>query len=234
MADKLGYTFLADDSSWNYGRLSDYFEPSVLSCVPPTDWSDYRKAYPIYQGKSWRYDKKGRPRKRLRYSRAFLSNLDDLTRETYFEGDKNAESELVTLRENDEGHRLKKDRWILEEGGSLPRVFEGVFRDHSAAVQGAWRLNREMQEVVEELKGRTSLDESKRLEGSNSGRGPVIGYSSFSSILHFTSYILKFRTNQITHSTRRQIDRIRPRFARNGYHESIRKLDSLHRSGSRR
>jgi hypothetical protein len=175
MAEKLGYTFLPDDSAWNYGRLSSYFAPLPLSCIPPVDWSDHRKAYPIHQGQSWRSDKKGRPRRRLRYSRAFLSNLDDWTREAYFPKDEVRDVELDQLRQTDERHKVARDRWILEEGGTLPRVFEEVFLDHSQAVKATWRLNEDMQEVVDELKERIGLDEPRRVEDSDSGRGPVIG-----------------------------------------------------------
>lgn len=38
IADHFKYALLIDDSAWNYGRLSDYFEPPRLSCRPPKDW----------------------------------------------------------------------------------------------------------------------------------------------------------------------------------------------------
>lgn len=186
MADKLGYQFLPDDSQWNYGRLSSYFAQVPLSCIPPVDWDDHRKAYPIFQGKSWQFDKKGRPRKRLRYSRAFLSNLDDWTRTTYFDEDETKQVELEALRIEDEGHRRDKDRWILEEGGTLPSVFEDVFNDHARAVKKTWVLNDELQKEVNDLGKRAGLRDEKRLEGESEGRGPVIGcvssYCRFSPI----------------------------------------------------
>ncbi|BGO95935.1 hypothetical protein JCM10020v2_007672 [Rhodotorula toruloides] len=45
-AKKLNYTFLEDDRNWNYGRLSNYFLPRTLSCVPPSDWSNPALAIP--------------------------------------------------------------------------------------------------------------------------------------------------------------------------------------------
>ncbi|KAG0147225.1 hypothetical protein CROQUDRAFT_76810 [Cronartium quercuum f. sp. fusiforme G11] len=39
-ASKLNYTILIDDSQWNYGRLTDYFDPVPLSCQPPHDWKE--------------------------------------------------------------------------------------------------------------------------------------------------------------------------------------------------
>ncbi|GAA5944801.1 uncharacterized protein JCM15063_001670 [Sporobolomyces koalae] len=169
MADHLGYTFLPDDSAWNYGRLATYFEPLELSCRPPPDWNDHRKAYPIKQGKSWQFDSKGRPRRRLRYSRAFLANLDDWTRETYFANSDHVQTELATLSESDARHRRNRDRDILAEGDTLPRVFERVFADHADAVRDTWRLNHDMQREV------TDLARTLGLDSSDVTRGPVIG-----------------------------------------------------------
>lgn len=38
VAQKLGYTLLADDSEFNYGSLTDYFLPRPVFCRPPEDW----------------------------------------------------------------------------------------------------------------------------------------------------------------------------------------------------
>ncbi|GAA5963153.1 hypothetical protein JCM3765_003626 [Sporobolomyces pararoseus] len=178
LAQKLGYVFLPDDSNWNYGRLSDYFKIETIDCIPPNDWNDYRKAYPIKQGKNWKIDSKGRDRKRLRYSRAFLGNLDDWTREEYFNSNE-VKVELQQLREMNRLHLKEKDRWILEPSQSLPKVFETVFNDLSNVTQKVWNLNEELQEQVEELKELVGLNKPKWLKGetttSGSGRGPIIG-----------------------------------------------------------
>lgn len=176
MADKLGYTFLADDRAWNYGRLSNYFKPLDISCVPPVDWDDHRKAYPIHQGQRWRFDKKGKARTRLRYSRQLLSNLDDWTRDEYFpDDDKAIQAELTSLKRSDERHRDDHDRWILEPGQTLPRVFETVFRDHAQAVDDTWRIEDDLQTQVDELSVLAGVREPRWLEGRRDGRGPVIG-----------------------------------------------------------
>ncbi|BGP20477.1 hypothetical protein JCM10213v2_008638 [Rhodosporidiobolus nylandii] len=171
-AKRLGYTLLEDDRNWNYGRLTNYFLPRPLTCVPPSDWSDPRKAYPFHQGSHWR----NRPR--LRYSRVILSNLDDWTREVYL-ASAAARAGLRALRESDEGHRERGDRWILEEGGTLPGVFGEVFEEQAEVVRGAWRLTGEMEGQVEEVRRRVGLDRERRVAGDGEGegegkRGPVI------------------------------------------------------------
>ncbi|GAA5865953.1 hypothetical protein JCM1840_003356 [Sporobolomyces johnsonii] len=177
MAEKLGYTFLEDDRNWNYGRLTNYFRPRTLSCVPPRDWSDPRKAFAIHSSASWATDKRGRPRSRLRYSRQVLSNLDDWTRETYLSSAA-ARAELAELQGRDRAHARDRDRWILEEGGSLPGVFEEVFGDQAEVVERFWRLTGEMRRTVEDVRARARVEGERWLEGEEDGdakRGPVIG-----------------------------------------------------------
>ncbi|GAA5964568.1 hypothetical protein JCM21900_001901 [Sporobolomyces salmonicolor] len=177
MAEKLGYTFLEDDRNWNYGRLTNYFRPRTLSCVPPRDWSDHRKAFAIHSSASWATDKRGRPRSRLRYSRQVLSNLDDWTRETYLSSPA-AREELAELQRRDRAHARDRDRWILEEGGSLPGVFEEVFQDQAEVVERLWRLTGGIERMVEEVRARAGIDGERWLEGEEDGaakRGPVIG-----------------------------------------------------------
>ncbi|KAH9825111.1 hypothetical protein DFH28DRAFT_1216022 [Melampsora americana] len=40
VASLLNYTMLLDDSKWNYGKLSDYFDITPLECRPPTNWRE--------------------------------------------------------------------------------------------------------------------------------------------------------------------------------------------------
>ncbi|GAA5988488.1 hypothetical protein JCM11641_007168 [Rhodosporidiobolus odoratus] len=168
-AKRMGYTLVEDDNNWNYGHLSNYFEPRKLDCVPPTDWADHRKAYPFRKGSNWR------GRSRLRYSRAILSNLDDWTREEYLAA-LHSKQLLGELRKKDRKHAEKQDRWILEEGGTLPRVFEPVFDDQAKIVRNMWQLTADMVSHVDEVKRRTGLDKVKRLAGEDGEkkRGPLI------------------------------------------------------------
>ncbi|GAA6062265.1 hypothetical protein JCM10212_000925 [Sporobolomyces blumeae] len=176
VATRLGYTFLADDSTWNYGRLSSYFAPTRISCLPPNDWADHRKAYPLHQGDSWKVDKKGRPRSRIRFSRSLLSNLDDWTREDYFrlddEMDKDVAKGLEELKRDDANHRELKDRWMLEQGKTLPGVFEAAFIDQAEAVRETWNLNEGMEREAAALEKEI---ERVRREHADESEGPVIG-----------------------------------------------------------
>ncbi|EGG00334.1 uncharacterized protein MELLADRAFT_111899 [Melampsora larici-populina 98AG31] len=40
VATWLNYTMLVDDTRWNYGRLSDYFDIPPLKCRPPSNWRE--------------------------------------------------------------------------------------------------------------------------------------------------------------------------------------------------
>lgn len=211
-AKRLGYTLVEDDRNWfvpllsfcvarlffpkpphpsthrrNYGRLTDYFLPRPLSCVPPTDWADPKKSYPFHQGSHWR----NRPR--LRYSRVILSNLDDWTREEYLSS-ATSKRELAALQKSDVEHAEREDRAILEEGGTLPHVFEEVFQDQADAFKGLWRLKADMKKQIAEIKKRTGLDrerwtsEDDKGEGHETRRGPVIACVSF--LYHLSSLAL--------------------------------------------
>ncbi|GAA6009432.1 uncharacterized protein JCM10292_004290 [Rhodotorula paludigena] len=155
-AKKLGYTFLEDDRNWNYGRLRNYFQPRKLTCAPPSNWWDPRLAEPLSPSSA-----RTRPA-RLVYSRLHLSNLDDWTRETYLSS-RAAVDALEALRRADEEHAVEADRWILEEGGTLPAVLEEVFQDQSRAVNRLWRLNRELKAHVDEVKRGSGLEREKWL-----------------------------------------------------------------------
>ncbi|GAA6025320.1 hypothetical protein JCM10207_006244 [Rhodosporidiobolus poonsookiae] len=170
-AKRLGYTLVEDDSNWNYGRLSNYFLQRKLSCVPPSDWADHRKAYPLHQGSNWR----GRPR--LRYSRTILSNIDDWTRDEYLSSAE-SKTQLAKLQRTDKKHAERADRWILEEGGSLPNVFEEVFGDQAGVVKELWRPKRSMQDQVDLLVRQAGLSRERWHAGASGDnrdkRGPVI------------------------------------------------------------
>ncbi|BGP51988.1 hypothetical protein JCM10450v2_007959 [Rhodotorula kratochvilovae] len=173
-ADKLGYTFLEDDRNWNYGRLRNYFRPRTLSCVPPADWTDPRLAAPLSFASV-----RERPA-RLVYSRLHLSNLDDWTREVYLSTPA-TQAALRALRDADEAHAKEGDRWLLEEGGSLPAPLERVFDDQRRAVRGMWALNKEVEAQVREVKRRSGLGRRRWITGEEDAqggaeerRGPVI------------------------------------------------------------
>ncbi|TNY21533.1 hypothetical protein DMC30DRAFT_196441 [Rhodotorula diobovata] len=176
-ADKLGYTFLEDDRNWNYGRLRNYFRPRKLSCVPPPDWTDPRLAVPLSLASV-----RARP-DRLVYSRVHLSNLDDWTREAYLAAP-GVQDALGALRARDESHRAEGDRWILEEGATLPLALEAAFEDQSETVRRMWALNKEVEARVKQVKLRSGLARRKWVQGEEDApeaeggndkrRGPVI------------------------------------------------------------
>jgi len=161
----------------NYGRLRNYFRPRKLSCVPPPNWTDPRLAVPLSLASV-----RARP-DRLVYSRVHLSNLDDWTREAYLAAP-GVQDALGALRARDESHRAEGDRWILEEGATLPLALEAAFEDQSEAVRRMWALNKEVEAQVKQVKLRSGLARRKWVQGEEDApeaeggndkrRGPVI------------------------------------------------------------
>ncbi|BGP35676.1 hypothetical protein JCM10296v2_007528 [Rhodotorula toruloides] len=170
-AKKLNYTFLEDDRNWNYGRLSNYFLPRRLSCVPPSDWSNPALAVPLSPLSA----SSSPPHPRLKYSRLNLGDIDDWTRETYLVSPA-TQSALFALQESDLAHRVARDRWILGEGESLPEAFGEVFGDQSEWVSENWRVAPAVQEGVDAVRRAVGLDEQRWLAAKEEGegRGPVV------------------------------------------------------------
>ncbi|GAA6024102.1 hypothetical protein JCM8202_004253 [Rhodotorula sphaerocarpa] len=170
-AKKLGYTFVEDDRNWNYGRLSNYFQPRRLDCVPPADWADPRLAEPLSAESIH-----ARPA-RLSYSRLNLSNLDDWTRQTYLSSEVTIE-QLANLRGTDREHAALSDRDVLEEGASLPAPFERIFSEQSLAVRSMWNLNKGMRAQVEEIRDEAGMRRRPWLAGGATGEGEGEGSGS--------------------------------------------------------
>ncbi|BGP74099.1 hypothetical protein NBRC10513v2_007531 [Rhodotorula toruloides] len=170
-AKNLNYTFLEDDRNWNYGRLSNYFLPRRLSCVPPSDWSDPLLAVPLSPLSA----SSSPPHPRLKYSRLNLGDIDDWTREAYLSSAA-TQAALHALREDDLQHRVKGDRWILGEGESLPEAFGEVFSDQSEWVRENWRVAPAVREGIEAVRRAVGLDQPRWLaaEEEGEGRGPVV------------------------------------------------------------
>ncbi|GAA6061475.1 hypothetical protein JCM10212_002554 [Sporobolomyces blumeae] len=129
VAQKLGYTLLADDSSWNYGSLSEYFLPRLVYCRPPSDWFDPSVAVPL-GSKRWQ------SKDRVWTGRQMEKEADEWVREEML--DQHAVAEL-------------KDRQfgtILPEGETLPAALEEVFTDFNSALKDVWRPNHQLAVLI--------------------------------------------------------------------------------------
>ncbi|GAA5904087.1 hypothetical protein JCM5296_000330 [Sporobolomyces johnsonii] len=129
VANKLGYTLLADDSEWNMGSLSEYFLPRLVYCRPPSDWFDTSKATKVGT-RRWQ------SKDRVWVSREMEDETDEWIREEML--DPNA---IAELRSRQLGH-------ILPEGETLPPALEEVFADFSAAVKEVWRPNHQLAVLI--------------------------------------------------------------------------------------
>ncbi|GAA6051715.1 hypothetical protein JCM3770_002697 [Rhodotorula araucariae] len=129
VANKLGYTLLADDAEWNYGALSDYFLPRLVYCRPPEDWFSPGVAVRVgtrrWQGQD-----------RVWLSRECEAEVDEWIRDEML--DPVAVDELRARRFGD----------ILPEGETLPAAFEEVFADFASAIKEVWRPNNELANLI--------------------------------------------------------------------------------------
>ncbi|GAA5886072.1 hypothetical protein JCM6882_004253 [Rhodosporidiobolus microsporus] len=130
ISQKLGYTLLADDSSWNYGSLTDFFLPRLVYCRPPSDWFDTAKAVKVgtrrWQGRD----------------RVWVG------REREDEADEWIRDEMLDPHAVDELRNRPTVGRILPEGESLPPAFEEVFADFGSALKEVWRPNDQLSILI--------------------------------------------------------------------------------------
>ena len=69
LTSSAGYTLLADDSNWNYGALSHYFQPKQVHCRPPKDW--FLRSAAVAMG-----DRRWSTSERVWFSRDLLDKAD--------------------------------------------------------------------------------------------------------------------------------------------------------------
>lgn len=129
VAQKLGYTLLADDSEWNYGALSSYFLPRLVYCRPPSDWFSTDLAVRFgsrrWQGKD-----------RVWVSREMQQEVDEWIRDEMLEP--SVVDEL----------RARQFNRVLPEGETLPAAFQDVYADFRAVLKEVWRPNPQLTTLI--------------------------------------------------------------------------------------
>lgn len=165
IANKLGYTLLADDSEWSFGRLqgkllgtswcryhehraegtalpSDYFLPRPIFCRPPRDWFMPSAAVPLGRSRRWHHND------RVYLSRAQAYHADAWLRAEVLDPDS-----MATLRaQTHDGHLLSGPGGPVAEGETVPHVLEDIYTDMAGALKDVWRLNDEMRRRVRRLR----------------------------------------------------------------------------------
>lgn len=165
IAKESGFTFIEDDTEWyvallagtlsfrklakfvtcfpprNYGRLSNFFEPRVLECIPPLDWDNHDSS--IHLGdEGWNAPESTR----VWYDRARLEPLDDWARAHYLN-----QNDMKELLESNRYYAESKSRHILGEGDALPAALERIFKDQAAIVKEFWKVLPELQEQADRV-----------------------------------------------------------------------------------
>lgn len=141
---------LTSFSCRNYGRLSNYFLPRQIDCVPPPDWVNMELTVTI-GSPGWK------TASRVRFNRYDLSGLDDWCRDEYLAS--GASQQGMGELEVWAAAGQADFRAILPEGRSLPAPLESIFMDLSIVMQEYWsRLQPGILDEVELAKRSAGLD----------------------------------------------------------------------------
>ncbi|KAG0141675.1 hypothetical protein CROQUDRAFT_110344 [Cronartium quercuum f. sp. fusiforme G11] len=136
-ASRFNYTILIDDSNWNYGRLTDYFDIAPLSCQPPHDWKEMPRSAFSLSGLNQsdhvyasRYERDG-------YKSFILENVDKRAIDTHSVW-------------NYLNHRDRKV--VLPATQNLHYSLQSLFDMKSAALRDIWRPNKMILDEILKMK----------------------------------------------------------------------------------
>lgn len=136
VASFLNYTVLFDDSEWNYGKLSDYFDPPPLDCRPPQNWKEMPRTRFANIGLN-ESDHVWTDRDNTEYSGNLLQRVDSRAVDTH------AVWNLFNHRE---------ERAVLPAVQNLHHSVKPIFDAKSDAYQRLWRPNKMILDEVKKLK----------------------------------------------------------------------------------
>ncbi|EGG00327.1 uncharacterized protein MELLADRAFT_118052 [Melampsora larici-populina 98AG31] len=136
VASLLNYTMILDDSKWNYGKLSDYFDVPPLDCRPPQNWREMPRTLFDNVGLN-ESDHVWASRDNDGYSRYLLQHVDSRAVETH------AVWNLFNHREQ---------RSILPAVQNLHHSVKPIFDAKSDAYRHIWKPNQMILDEVMKLK----------------------------------------------------------------------------------
>ncbi|KAH9825110.1 hypothetical protein DFH28DRAFT_1077531 [Melampsora americana] len=136
VASMLNYTMLLDDSKWNYGKLSDYFDVPPLDCRPPQNWREMQRTLFDNVGVN-ESDHVWASRDNDGYSRYILQHVDTRAIETH------AVWNMINHREQ---------RTVLPAVQNLHHSVKPIFDAKSDAYRHIWNPNKMILEEVIKLK----------------------------------------------------------------------------------
>ncbi|EGG00384.1 uncharacterized protein MELLADRAFT_67868 [Melampsora larici-populina 98AG31] len=137
VASMLNYTILLDDSIWNYGRLSDYFDIPPLACRPPQNWREMPRERFANVGVNESDHVWANRDIDVSYSGYLLQHVDSRAIDTH------AVWNLFNYREQ---------RTILPAVQNLHHSVKPIFDAKSGAFRHIWKPNKMILEEVKKLK----------------------------------------------------------------------------------
>ena len=144
-------TLILEDSTFNYGTLDNYFQPTKIRCEPPKAAYDTSQLYRFGLGQNWH------EHSRLYINRASIMPVDKWILENHMD----LEAYLSAIDvPRDFYHPLRKHEGI---DNSTRDAFEAM----QSALKDIWSLNSAMERQIEQQKQQLGLSELRRQ--------PVIG-----------------------------------------------------------
>ncbi|KAH9813320.1 hypothetical protein DFH28DRAFT_975509 [Melampsora americana] len=136
-ASLLNYSVVVDDSKWNYGKLSDYFDVEPLPCQLPKKWKDMPRALFSNAGKN-QPDHVWSSRNDTEAIRNYLMQyIDDRAVNTH------SVWNMVNYREQ---------RTVLPAYQNVHHTMKTIFDAKSEAYRRIWRPNKAVLEEIMKLK----------------------------------------------------------------------------------
>ncbi|KAH9815140.1 hypothetical protein DFH28DRAFT_1165413 [Melampsora americana] len=139
-ASLLNYSVVVDDSTWNYGKLSDYFDVEPLPCQLPKNWKDMPRALFSNAGKN-QPDHVWSSRNDLVNNPAFRNYL------MQYMDDRAANTHSVWNMVN-----YREQRTILPAYQNVHHTMKTIFDAKSEAYRRIWRPNKAVLEEIMKLK----------------------------------------------------------------------------------
>ncbi|KAK4705137.1 hypothetical protein P7C70_g1078, partial [Phenoliferia sp. Uapishka_3] len=165
IAKHYGYALLLDSDSWNYGPWTSYFEPLVLSCIPPDESTVRRRPMRFPSPTPADLHSSAAPSWTKSSHVAWyrdIEGLDNLVLKLWTNP-----SKIEELHEDDAKPKVTEGPLSPEE--TIPEAFWKIFGVEADAIKDIWRPNEDIRGLMKGLEARLGVASSKgdQVEGGD-------------------------------------------------------------------